>query len=310
MKFDVIGDIHGQADKLEELLSMMGYLPLGKGYRAPVGRQAVLVGDLIDRGPKQMRVLEIARAMVESGNAQVVMGNHEFNAIGYVTRSLEVQSEYLRPNSPKKRAQHAEFLNQVGEGSVAHFAWVEWFKSLPLFLDLGGIRVVHACWNDKAVAEVSAVYWDESERRMSDAFLYGSHMTGSTLMGARKLLSCGVEWDLPDGLHINGKGGEVHKEVRVANWRHWAKRLHEVAMVPQGNESNVPDIAIPDHIPMDPIEGSPVFIGHHWFSGRPAIESPKLVCLDYSAAKSGPLVAYRWEGEHVLSNDNLVWVGK
>ena len=51
-----------------------------------------------------------------------------------------------------------------------------------------------------------------------------------------------------------------------------------------------------------------MFIGHHWFSGQPVIESPKLACLDWSAAKDGPLVGYRWAGESQLRNDHLVWV--
>ena len=307
--YDIIGDIHGHADKLEALLNTMGYVPESHGYKAPVGRQAVFVGDFIDRGPKQMRVLEIVRAMVDSGAAKAVLGNHEFNAIGFVTRSKESPTDFLRPDSHKNRKQHQEFLTQVGEGSAAHREWVEWFRTLPLFLDLGGIRVVHACWNDQAVAEVGAVYWDASGQRMSDAFLFGSYVEGSTLMDARKLLSCGVEWKLPNGMHIDGKGGEKHHEIRIANWRHEAKRLPEVAMVPDGNEENVPDIVIPDHLPMDPIEGAAVFIGHHWFTGTPAIESSKLACLDYSAAKSGPLVAYRWDGESELSNDKFAWAG-
>jgi hypothetical protein len=31
----------------------------------------------------------------------------------------------------------------------------------------------------------------------------------------------------------------------------------------------------------------------------------KLACLDYSVAKNGPLVAYRWEGEEKLSSQKL-----
>jgi Nucleotidyl transferase AbiEii toxin, Type IV TA system len=57
------------------------------------------------------------------------------------------------------------------------------------------------------------------------------------------------------------------------------------------------------------ITGSPIFVGHHWFSGHPKIESPKLACLDWSAAKDGPLVAYQWDGESELTNDKLAWVG-
>ena len=126
MGFDVIGDIHGQDGKLERLLVLMGYVPQGVSYLAPQGRQAVFLGDLIDRGPGQVRVLEIVRAMVESGDALCIMGNHEFNAIAYLTDDPLSPGEALRPNRGntakclKNRKQHAEFLAQVGEGSDVH----------------------------------------------------------------------------------------------------------------------------------------------------------------------------------------------
>jgi hypothetical protein len=56
--YDVIGDIHGYAAPLEALLRRTGYVPNGKGWRAPAGRKAVFVGDLVDRGPNQFRVVE------------------------------------------------------------------------------------------------------------------------------------------------------------------------------------------------------------------------------------------------------------
>ena len=49
-------------------------------------RQATYVGDLIDRGDQQLRVLEIVTGMVDSGSAQIVMGNHEFNGIAFATQ--------------------------------------------------------------------------------------------------------------------------------------------------------------------------------------------------------------------------------
>lgn len=83
MSYDIIGDIHGHAGKLKPLLRQMGYTSNGRDYKAPQGRQVVFLGDLIDRGPEQLRVLEIARAMVVSSDARCILGNHEFNAIGY-----------------------------------------------------------------------------------------------------------------------------------------------------------------------------------------------------------------------------------
>ncbi|MFN6994629.1 MAG: metallophosphoesterase, partial [Aquincola tertiaricarbonis] len=64
MGYDVIGDVHGQAGKLQALLRGLGYTPLHGSWRPPPGRQAVFVGDLIDRGPEQVAVVNLVRAMV------------------------------------------------------------------------------------------------------------------------------------------------------------------------------------------------------------------------------------------------------
>ena len=78
--YDVIGDVHGHADRLEALLQKMGYSHRAGAWRHPE-RTAIYVGDLIDRGPHQVRTLEMVRAMIDAGSARATMGNHEFNAI-------------------------------------------------------------------------------------------------------------------------------------------------------------------------------------------------------------------------------------
>ena len=64
--FDIIGDVHGCATKLEALLGDLGYArnDWTGAYWHP-RRRAVFVGDLIDRGDEQLRVLEIVKPMVE-----------------------------------------------------------------------------------------------------------------------------------------------------------------------------------------------------------------------------------------------------
>lgn len=41
----------------------------------------------------------------------------------------------------------------------------------------------------------------------------------------------------------------------------------------------------------------PVFFGHYWMQGAPVLQAEQMACVDYSAGKGGPLVAYRWSGE-------------
>lgn len=297
--YDVIGDIHGHAAKLEALLAKMGYVFLGGTWYAPKGRQAVFVGDLIDRGPDQLKVLRIVRGMVDAGQARLVLGNHEFNAIGYFL--------HLRPRSDKNRNQHAAFLAAVGEDSALHKEWVDWFRQHPMTLDLGGLRVVHAWWDHEARVLVNEARGGESAE-LDDAVMHRLYLEPA-LEKARKRLTCGVEWDLPQDVHILDKEGHKHGDARLAVWRHWAERLPEIALVPRGNEHLVPDIPIPDEHRLAPLSGAPILIGHHWFDGPPSLETPKLACLDWSAAKDGPLVAYRWDGESELCPENLVAAG-
>lgn len=310
--YDVIGDIHGQALKLQALLRSMGYIATGHGYRAPAGRQAMFLGDLIDRGPGQLRVLEIVRAMVDSGDARCILGNHEFNAIGYATDDPMNPGEAYRPNrvdsakALKNRDQHVEFLRQVGAGSAAHRGWVEWFRTLPACLDLGGLRVVHGSWNDASVAALEQAGWVDGER-LDDELLALAYNEKGVVGAARKRLTCGLELKLPAGLAIRDKAGFEHDDVRVADWRSEATKFSEVALVAPGEEEALEGMAWPVGLELKPITGSPVLIGHHWFRGEPHVDSPKCACLDWSAAAHGPLVAYRWDGEQALSNAKLVW---
>jgi hypothetical protein len=71
----------------------------------------------------------------------------------------------------------------------------------------------------------------------------------------------------------------------------------------------VPDHPLPAGYQGGAVEGAPVFIGHYWMTGKPGRQSPKVACVDYSAAGDGPLVAYRWDGEQELDARRFVEAG-
>ena len=73
MNFDVIGDVHGEFDKLVELLSHLGYSE-SDGVWVHASRTAIFVGDLIDRGPKQLETVHLVRALVGGGDGSVHPG--------------------------------------------------------------------------------------------------------------------------------------------------------------------------------------------------------------------------------------------
>jgi hypothetical protein len=302
---DVIGDIHGHCDKLVGLLAHMGYRAANGVWRHPE-RTAVFVGDLIDRGPKQVGVVDLVRAMVEAGTAQCIMGNHEFNAIAWATEDLDSPGEFLRSRTkPGNRQQHAAFLSEV-EGTPRHDEINAWFKTLPLWLDLGGLRVVHACWHEDSM-DVLRPLLGPNHTLTDEALRRGSRKE-DPVFEAIEVVCKGPEVPLPDELSFKDKEGKERHEVRVRWWRPDARTFRDAAIVPPGNERQVPDAPLPAEWKGHTYSGPPVLFGHYWFSGSPEIISPQFACLDYSVAKNGPLVAYRWDGESELSSEKLAWV--
>lgn len=316
MEYDIIGDVHGQAGKLEALLLKMGYRDVSGAWRHPTA-QAIFVGDFIDRGPRQIDTVRIVRSMVESGSARAVMGNHELNAIGWVTPSLREPGEYLRQHQGRRGANnlhhHQEFLAQVGAGSALHQEFIDWFMTLPLWLDLPEIRVAHACYHPLAKqvasthlggAHLNAQTLHEVLDEASSPRL--QRMDDMTLFEAVEILCKGVEVPLPGGSTYVDPVGYERSRVRSRWWDPDATSFRTCALLPELDKEQLSDEPIPDFCKVPHLSDKPVFFGHYWMKGTPHRLGPLIACVDYSAARSGPLVAYRYRGEAELSDANFM----
>lgn len=156
--FDIIGDVHGCADELEELLTLLGYArrkeeggrmkePLTHPsslslppFVHPEGRKAIFVGDLVDRGPRTVDTLSIARNMVEAGSAFCVPGNHDVKLLrklrGNDVRITHGLAESLADIESIPEEAQATFRKQTIDfidGLVSHYV-----------LDDGKLVVAHA----------------------------------------------------------------------------------------------------------------------------------------------------------------------
>ena len=313
--YDIIGDVHGTAGKLEGLLRTLGYTEVDGAYRRD-GHQAIFVGDLIDRGDDQVRVLELVRAMDEAGTARVVMGNHEFNAIAWATPHPGRTGEFMRthqgPRGAHNRRHHAAFLAQVGEGSQLHASTIDWFRTLPLYLDLGGLRIAHACWHPASLAVLDK--WATPGTPLSDEFVIEASTRYSELFDAVEVVLKGPEVRLGDDLAFLDPEDAPRWAARIRWWDEAATSLTDVAIIPGGSRTldgdphpGLPDLPsdhADDYRYTDPV---PVFFGHYWFQGTPRPASRRAVCVDYSAVRPGEsLVAYRWSGENVPVADRFV----
>ena len=304
--YDLIGDIHGYADELMQLLETLGYQKAQGAYRHPE-RKVIFLGDFIDRGPKIREVLEIVRPMIEEGKALAVMGNHELNALAYHTEDSEEPSQYLRRRSPKNKNQHRHTVEQLNEQDLRFY--LEWFRTLPLWLDLDGLRAVHACWDEQAMGQIVDARKDLGGA--TTEFLHSACRKGKPLFAPVEVILKGKEGKLPDGASFENKDGHVRTEIRTRwylsptghTYRTYALQSDEIAC----------DLALDEAIiaaaaPYPP-SAKPVFVGHYWLSAqRPELLAGNVACLDFSVAKGGFLCAYRWHGEQKLSNQNFVWV--
>jgi hypothetical protein len=297
--YDIVGDIHGHADPLHRLMGKLGYVELEGVFRHPE-RKMIFVGDFIDRGPEQREVLRIGRSMCDAESAS--SGNHEFNAIGWAAQNED--GGFLRSHSAKNGHQHAEFLRQLEADSSDHKDAVRWFRGLPIWLDLPGLRVVHACWHEPSRAALMP-FLDE-HGRFTEVGLRESYRHGSNAHTAADILLKGPEQRLPEGIHFFDKDGHKREEVRLRWWDQGATTFRKAALGLEGRESELPDSILPRDFRYH--ESTPVFFGHYWLNGSPAITAPNAACLDFSVARKGYLTAYRWSGENELNKQSLVSV--
>jgi protein phosphatase len=161
--FDIIGDVHGCADELEELLGTLGYVVDSGTWCHPAGRRAIFVGDLVDRGPRIPDVLRLVMAMVEAGTALAVPGNHDIKLMRklqgrdvQITHGLQESLAQLDTDPAEFRAQVAAFLDSL----VSHYV-----------LDDGRLVVAHAGMKEEMQGRGSG--------KVRDFALYGE-TTGET----------------------------------------------------------------------------------------------------------------------------------
>lgn len=292
--YDIIPDIHGQTAKLQALLAELGYARRRGHWHHPVpDRQIVFIGDFIDRGPDSGGVLATVRDLIADGRALAVMGNHELNAIHFHNLDPET-GRPLRPRTAKNEAQHAEFLRQFPLGSAGAGEWLEWMAGLPLWLDLGPFRVVHACWSGPAVQRLARIAPGGVLPR--DRLLLAGRWN-DPLHADVETLTKGPEVPLPAGYSFSDKERHERSHVRLAWWRGGARTWREAAIsVPDLRQ--IPDEPLPDGVATElyPAGEKPVFFGHYWLDELPRIEAPNALCLDCSAGiGDNPLVAYAWE---------------
>lgn len=307
--YDLIGDVHGCGATLAALLEKLDYHRQGGVYRHP-RRKVIFLGDLIDRGPRIRLAVSIARRMVEEGEAFIVMGNHEMNALTYTRRCRTGSDcEWLRPHTPRHNRIVQETLEQYRDYPGEWEDTLAWFMEIPLLLERDGLRVVHACWDAPLVSQFLAAY---PEACIDEDFLYASVEPDSFAGRVVRRLTHGTHIPLPEGTEIHSGDGFTRRTFRAHFWAASPRTYGDVIFQPDNLPDNLEARLLSDEerarLPYYGPDEPPLFLGHYWCEGIPALPAPNIACLDYSAVKFGRLVAYRWDGEQALNADKFVWI--
>ena len=147
---DLVGDVHGEIDALRRLVHHLG----GDLDAGRVARPLVFVGDLIDRGPDSVAVVQAYQRLAERGLAYAVVGNHELNLLradrkegngwffGHADHFSEKVADGVRLHP---------FQGRAATDAERLFV-LETLQSLPMLLEREDLRVAHAAWEVEAVA--------------------------------------------------------------------------------------------------------------------------------------------------------------
>lgn len=130
----VIGDVHGHYYALMSLLEAI----------APSQEdQIYFLGDLIDRGPDSAQVVQF----VIDNQYQCLLGNHEKMLLDAIGTGKVLRDELHSWLYSGGYATLESYQNNIPQEHI------NWLKTLPLYLDLGDIWLVHAGLDPKLTIE-------------------------------------------------------------------------------------------------------------------------------------------------------------
>ena len=187
---------------------------------------------------------------------------------------------------------------------------LKWLRKLPLFLEMDGIRVVHACWSEAAVEYVKKNLPGEKIKR--EVFRKISKNPGSELARHFWVLTKGLQFKIPGDLKIINNKGVSPRSFRMRWWEEpHGKTFEELSFE---SKFHLPHYTIPPQITPACLpypENAPIiFFGHYCRYEGPHIIKPNICCIDSCITGNKSLLAYRWEGEKQLLPEKLIKVKK
>lgn len=182
--------------------------------------------------------------------------------------------------------------------------------------------MVHACWDQPSIDFIKNNKTRDNRGRLADEFLVQSVQKETETFNVVEVLLKGREIMLPPGhAGIYDKDNNLRKKLRIKWWmssRQWRElqTYDQAVRADRGLLAKIAGLEIPADILTEAKKmrigeeenGTPVFFGHYWFTGEPRPLTETVACLDYSVARGGRLVCYRWDGERTLDKSKFAAV--
>lgn len=292
MTYTVVPDIHADLERLNWSIAQAN------------GSKMIFLGDLIDAGklvkkPDDLGILQRVSQLISNGQASCILGNHELNAILFHRRS-STSNASLRSRKEQNSKQHKSFIEVFGVESSDALFWTAWMlEKLPLWLELDGLRIAHACWSEKAIHIVKKRR-PSGHLQLEDLEEVAAKTTEFAL--AVETITSGPEAKLPVGCCFTDNGGNEREHVRLSWWNAenttWTKAALSVPDL-----SQLPNDELPAELTSEiySVDATPVLVGHYKMKGIPNLQSPNASSLDYPMKKC----VYHWSGESTLQRKNL-----
>ncbi|EDL63747.1 bis(5'-nucleosyl)-tetraphosphatase PrpE [Bacillus sp. SG-1] len=167
MKLDIIGDIHGCYAEFKELTMNLGYQWDSGIPVHPDGRMLGFVGDLTDRGPNSLKVVETVWKLHKEKLAYYVPGNHCNKLYRYFLGNNVKIVHGLETT--------VEELGNLPEGEIERYKemFIELYENSPLYqqLDSGKLIIAHAGIKEEFIGK--------QNNKVKTFVLYGD-ITGET----------------------------------------------------------------------------------------------------------------------------------
>ncbi len=233
------------------------------------------------------------------------MGNHEYNALAFHTENPKKPGHFLRPQHERNIKQYRATLDQLSTVQIEDM--LAWIRTLPVSLDAGSVRIVHACWDESDLAAIRQA--GESEGHMTLDFLVRSSNHDDPLFRSIERVLKGPEMHLPNGHFIIDREGGKRPLTRIRWFESPENKTCASYSLPELNDDDLMNLPVPAHA--KPAVYSPdlppVFFGHYWLRAEnPEPLASNVACVDFSVAKHGRLACYRHHLEPALTSANFV----